>query len=119
MTPTQFLESINSINEILIEAHSVRYAFLDNFLGVVTLQMTSVLGVKTHYDRVRIIYFLSTFLVHLLFLLLPQEMDKLQTMFDDLNASLYNPAGLHLLWPRQVAFLFVSTLRNAYNVERD
>ena len=46
-------------------------------------------------------------------------MDRLQTMFDDLNASLYNPAGLNLLWPRQVAFLFVSTLRNAYNVERD
>jgi len=59
---------------------------------------------------------LFTYLAHLL---PSQEMDKLRIMFEDLNASLYNPAGLNLLWPRQVAFLFVSTLFDAYIVEAD
>lgn len=36
-----------------------------------------------------------------------QEMARLRYLFDDLNAGLYNPVGLNLLWPRDVAFLFV------------
>lgn len=26
---------------------------------------------------------------------------------DELNAQVFNPAGLNLLWPRKVAFLFL------------
>lgn len=48
------------MNEILIEAHSVRYAFLDNLAGVLTLQLTSVVGVKTHYEKVRAHFTLSS-----------------------------------------------------------
>ena len=34
-------------------------------------------------------------------------MERLRYLFDDLNAGLYNPVGLNILWPRDVAFLFV------------
>ncbi|KAJ3823483.1 Golgin subfamily A member 7/ERF4 family-domain-containing protein, partial [Lentinula raphanica] len=85
ITPTQFLESINSINERLISAHSFRHAMIDNLLAVFTLQLSTVLF-ETHYDK---------------------EMQRLQQLFDELNADLYNPSGLNLLWPQKVAFLFL------------
>ncbi|KAJ3973202.1 Golgin subfamily A member 7/ERF4 family-domain-containing protein [Lentinula raphanica] len=90
ITPTQFLESINSINERLISAHSFRHAMIDNLLAVFTLQLSTVLF-ETHYDK---------------------EMQRLQQLFDELNADLYNPSGLNLLWPQKVAFLFVSYVRS-------
>jgi hypothetical protein len=37
-----------------------------------------------------------------------QEMRRLEELFRYLNAELFNPVGLNLLWPRKVAFLFVS-----------
>lgn len=37
-----------------------------------------------------------------------QEMRRLHEMIDNLNKQVYNPAGLNILWPRNVAFLFVS-----------
>ncbi|KAG6878328.1 hypothetical protein C0993_008506 [Termitomyces sp. T159_Od127] len=49
ITPTQFLESINAINELLISAHSLRHSFLDNTLAVLTLQL-SRLFITSHYD---------------------------------------------------------------------
>ncbi|KAK7064786.1 Golgin a7 [Favolaschia claudopus] len=51
ITPTQFLESINAINELLISAHSLRYSFLDNMLSVFTLQLSRVL-LASHYEKV-------------------------------------------------------------------
>ncbi|KAH7926190.1 hypothetical protein BV22DRAFT_1063427 [Leucogyrophana mollusca] len=85
ITPTQFLETINDINEILISAHSVRHSFLYNFLAVVTLQISS-LFLSSHYEK---------------------EMQRLQHLIEDLNVQLYNPVGLNILWPRKVAFLFL------------
>ena len=35
-------------------------------------------------------------------------MRRLERLFDFLNAELFNPVGLNILWPRKVAFLFVS-----------
>ena len=32
---------------------------------------------------------------------------RLRDLIDDLNAGLYNPVGLNILWPRNVAFLYV------------
>lgn len=52
ITPTQFLEALNSLNEILIDAHSLGRAFLDNCLEIFSLQL-SRLFVSTHYDKVR------------------------------------------------------------------
>lgn len=52
ITPTKFLESVNSLNEILIDAHSLRYALFDNCLEIFSLQL-SRLVLSTHYDRVR------------------------------------------------------------------
>ncbi|TFK47953.1 hypothetical protein OE88DRAFT_1685158 [Heliocybe sulcata] len=85
VTPTQFLETMNAINELLISAHSLRYAFFDNFLAVFSLQ-TSRLFFRSHYEK---------------------EMDRLHRTIDHFNAELYNPVGLNILWPRKVAFLFL------------
>lgn len=51
LTPTQFLESINAINETLISAHSLRHAFWDNLVTVATLQL-SRLVLSTHFQKV-------------------------------------------------------------------
>ncbi|EGN94093.1 hypothetical protein SERLA73DRAFT_96909 [Serpula lacrymans var. lacrymans S7.3] len=85
ITPTQFLETINTINEILISAHSIRHSIVYNTLAVLTLQIWRVV-MDSHYDK---------------------EMKRLQRAIDDLNASIYNPVGLNILWPRRVAFLFL------------
>ncbi|KAJ7480060.1 Golgin subfamily A member 7/ERF4 family-domain-containing protein [Mycena galericulata] len=85
ITPTQFLESINAINELLISAHSLRHSFLDNMLSVFTLQLSRVL-LTSHYEK---------------------EMRRLQQLISELNAEVYNPVGLNILWPRRVAFLFM------------
>ncbi|KAF5361680.1 hypothetical protein D9758_007382 [Tetrapyrgos nigripes] len=85
ITPTQFLESINAINELLISAHSLRHAILDNVLAVCTLQLSRVL-LTSHYEK---------------------EMTRLQRLFEELNEEVFNPVGLNLLWPRRVAFLFL------------
>ena len=34
-------------------------------------------------------------------------MDQLRGLISALNAQVYNPVGLHIRWPRDVAFLFV------------
>ncbi|KAI0327997.1 hypothetical protein GY45DRAFT_1347452 [Cubamyces sp. BRFM 1775] len=85
ITPTQFLETINAINEILLSAHSLGHAFVDNALAFFSLQTTRVLK-KSHYEK---------------------EMDRLKSMIDMLNEQVYNPVGLNILWPRSVAFLFL------------
>ncbi|EKM60490.1 uncharacterized protein PHACADRAFT_85414, partial [Phanerochaete carnosa HHB-10118-sp] len=87
ITPTQFLETINTINEHLIEAHSLRYSFIDSALAIFTLQL-SRLVLSSHYEK---------------------EMQKLQQAIGELNAKVYNPVGLNILWPRKMAFMFVST----------
>ncbi|KAI0040506.1 hypothetical protein FA95DRAFT_865581 [Auriscalpium vulgare] len=88
ITPTQFLESINAMNEILISAHSLRHSLLDNLVDILSLRAARLV-VSTHYER---------------------EMRRLKFLIDDLNRDLYNPVGLHILWPRSVGFLFVSLI---------
>lgn len=51
ITPTQFLETINTVNEILISAHSLRHSMIDNVLAFFSLQL-SRLVVKSHYEKV-------------------------------------------------------------------
>ncbi|KAI6022586.1 Golgin subfamily A member 7/ERF4 family-domain-containing protein [Pisolithus marmoratus] len=85
ITPTQFHETINNINEILISAYSLRHSFVDNLIAVATLQL-STLVVTSHYTK---------------------EMRRLERKIDELNTQLYNPVGLNILWPRKVAFLFL------------
>ncbi|KAG1845095.1 Golgin subfamily A member 7/ERF4 family-domain-containing protein [Suillus subalutaceus] len=86
ITPTQFMETINDINELLISAHSVRHSFIYNFLAVATLHL-STLFITSHYDK---------------------EMRRLKQKIERINTQIYNPVGLNILWPRNVAFLFVS-----------
>jgi len=85
ITPTHFLESINSINELLISAHSLKRSLVDNTLAILSLQI-SRLFVKTHFEK---------------------EMMRLRKLIDELNAELYNPVGLNMLWPGGVAFLYL------------
>ncbi|KZT24669.1 hypothetical protein NEOLEDRAFT_1066730 [Neolentinus lepideus HHB14362 ss-1] len=85
ITPTQFLETMNSINELLISAHSLRHALADNLFTVFSLQ-ASRLFFRSHYEK---------------------EMDRLHRTIDHFNMELYNPMGLNILWPRKVAFLFL------------
>jgi len=85
ITPTQFLESINSINELLISAHTLRHSFLDNVVAIFSLQM-SKLFMRTHFEK---------------------EMMRLEELIDDLNNGTFNPVGLNILWPRNVAFLYL------------
>ncbi|EJT99041.1 hypothetical protein DACRYDRAFT_82948 [Dacryopinax primogenitus] len=85
ITHTQFQETINTINERLISAHSLWWSFFDNTIAILTLYL-SWLCFSTHYDR---------------------EMSKLRGTIDQLNRDVYNPAGLNILWPRSVAFLFL------------
>lgn len=35
-------------------------------------------------------------------------MMRLQHLIDDLNIGTFNPVGLNILWPRNVAFLYVN-----------
>jgi hypothetical protein len=85
LTPTQFLESMNAINEVLIDAHSLRWAFWDNVVQVFSLQL-SRLVLSTYYDK---------------------QMLRLERLIESLNAELFNPVGLNIIWPRSVAFLFM------------
>ncbi|EIM83321.1 uncharacterized protein STEHIDRAFT_83350 [Stereum hirsutum FP-91666 SS1] len=85
ITPTQFLETINTINEVLISAYSLRHSFFDTALDIFSLRISRLL-LSTHYEK---------------------EMQRLHEMIDNLNKELYNPAGLNILWPRNVAFLFL------------
>ncbi|KAG6371510.1 Golgin subfamily A member 7/ERF4 family-domain-containing protein [Boletus reticuloceps] len=85
ITPTQFHQTINNINEILISAHSIRHGFIDNCLAVITLQL-SVLFVTSHYTK---------------------QLRRLKKKIEELNTQLYNPVGLNILWPQKVAFLFL------------
>ncbi|KAI0791791.1 Golgin subfamily A member 7/ERF4 family-domain-containing protein [Abortiporus biennis] len=85
ITPTQFLETINSINELLISAHSLRHSLIDNLLSFFTLQLSRLVW-TTHYEK---------------------EMKKVEQVIDDWNRRLYNQVGLNILWPRKVGFLFL------------
>jgi len=85
ITPTQFLESINDINEILISAHSLSRSCLDNMLAFFTLQL-SRLVTTTHYEK---------------------EMSRLRQLIDAMNKTTFNPAGLNIIWPKGVAFIFL------------
>lgn len=51
ITPTQFLESINAINEVLISAYTLRHSFLDNMLAIFSLQI-SKLFMTSHFEKV-------------------------------------------------------------------
>jgi hypothetical protein len=51
ITPRQFMETINAINEILISAYSLWPSVFDNGVEIFTLQL-SRLFISTHYERV-------------------------------------------------------------------
>lgn len=54
ITPTQFLDTINTINEHFIAAHSLRHSLVDNALAFLTLQL-SRLVLHSHYEKARLV----------------------------------------------------------------
>jgi hypothetical protein len=58
ITHTQFLESINVINEILISAYSLWHSVIDNCVEIFSLQLSRLL-LSTHYERVGVFCNLS------------------------------------------------------------
>ncbi|CAG7847974.1 SubName: Full=Putative uncharacterized protein {ECO:0000313/EMBL:EGN94093.1} [Serendipita indica DSM 11827] len=85
ITPTQWLDTVNGINEILISAHSLKRAAFHHILSVLTLYISSML-MDSHYDK---------------------EMSRLRTFIDQCNEQLYHSQGLNILWPRSNGFLFL------------
>lgn len=51
LSPTEYLETVNAINEILISAYDLRYSALDNAVAFFTLYL-SRLVVRSHYEKV-------------------------------------------------------------------
>ncbi|CCL99635.1 uncharacterized protein FIBRA_01655 [Fibroporia radiculosa] len=85
VNPTQFLETINAINEVLLSAHSVPHSFAENTLAFFSLQLSRAVF-TSHYEK---------------------EMQRLEHLIDDINTRVFNPVGMNILWPRKVAFLFL------------
>jgi hypothetical protein len=44
-------------------------------------------------------------------------MMRLQHLIDDLNIGTFNPVGLNILWPRNVAFLYVNPFFSLSDVD--
>ncbi|GAA5894580.1 hypothetical protein JCM8208_006279 [Rhodotorula glutinis] len=86
VSPTDYQNALNEINEVLASAHDPTRSILDNLLAVVTLYL-SPLVLSSHYQR---------------------EMRRLRSVLERLNRDLFNPAGLNLLSPLTTAFLFSS-----------
>ncbi|KAF9512364.1 hypothetical protein BS47DRAFT_1394252 [Hydnum rufescens UP504] len=86
ITPTQFQETINDINEVLISAYNQKYSLWENIVAALTL-----------YIRGLIDFFPSGL----------KEMRRLEALIEEKNTAMYHPQGLHILWPRNVAFMFL------------
>jgi len=117
ITPTQFLESINAINEILISAHSLSHSCLDNILAFFTLQFSRLVTV-THYEKVcpRSRQHAAQWILISAGFNGTQEMSRLHQLIDAMNKTTFNPVGLNIVWPRNVAFIFVSDRSSVVNV---
>ncbi|KAG9055036.1 hypothetical protein FS842_003331 [Serendipita sp. 407] len=85
ITPTQWLDTVNGINEILISGHSLKRAAIHHLLAVFTLYISTML-MDTHYEK---------------------ETKRLKTFIDQCNEQLYHSQGLNILWPRSNGFLFL------------
>lgn len=85
VSPTDYQNTLNELNEVLASAHDPTKSFIDNCLAVLTLYLSSLL-VSSHYER---------------------EMRRLHSVLARANRDLYNPVGLNLLSPCENAFLFL------------
>ncbi|KAI5480339.1 hypothetical protein MNV49_000914 [Pseudohyphozyma bogoriensis] len=85
ISPTDFQNTLNELNTVLLSAHDPYKSAFDNCFAVLTLYMSPhILG--SHYER---------------------EMDKFEKILERANREIYNPAGLNILSPRRTAFLFL------------
>lgn len=102
---------MNDLNSILASAYDPYRSILDNTLSVLTFYILP-LFLQTHYEKVgarnqRLAMILQLF-EPLRFSPILQEMKSFEDMLVTVNQSIFNPAGLNILHPRKVAFLFVS-----------
>ncbi|TNY17857.1 Golgin subfamily A member 7/ERF4 family-domain-containing protein [Rhodotorula diobovata] len=105
VSPTDYQNTLNELNEVLASAHDPTKSFIDNCLAVLTLYLSSLL-VSSHYERVRASRRLLT-AWRLTLRWWVQEMRRLHSVLARANSDLYNPVGLNLLSPCENAFLFL------------
>ncbi|CED83937.1 Uncharacterized conserved protein [Phaffia rhodozyma] len=85
ITQNEFLDLINSVNTVLLEANSFRHAVWDNMLMVATMHL-SLLFKKSHFEK---------------------KLEGLEVVLRRANESTWNPQGLHVQDPKLCAFSFL------------
>jgi len=82
---------------------------MDNMLAFFTLQL-SRLVTTTHYEKVcpRSRRYAAQWVLISAGFNVTQEMGRLHQLIDEINKTTFNPAGLNIVWPKDVAFIFVS-----------
>ncbi|WVF68892.1 hypothetical protein IAT40_003665 [Kwoniella sp. CBS 6097] len=83
--PSQFTAFINDLNEILSAAYSVRGAIWDNLIAISSL-WTSLIWRQSHFEG---------------------ELTRAESFIHEINKDLFNPHGLNVLSPRDVALQFL------------
>ncbi|MBW0493516.1 hypothetical protein O181_033231 [Austropuccinia psidii MF-1] len=85
VTPLDFQNTLNDLNAILASAYDPYSSIFDNALAILTLYLSNWLF-RSHYEK---------------------KMKLFEETLQHYNQTIYNPAGLNLLHPRKVAFLFL------------
>ncbi|TXT15504.1 hypothetical protein VHUM_00007 [Vanrija humicola] len=86
VTPTEFAKFVEAVNEPLREAYSVSGAVVDNVIAVLTW-WTSLWWRTSHFEK---------------------ELQRAEAVIRKANETTFNPAGLNVLSPREVALQYVS-----------
>ncbi|KAG0147278.1 hypothetical protein CROQUDRAFT_722417 [Cronartium quercuum f. sp. fusiforme G11] len=85
ITPLQLQNTLNDLNSILASAYDPYRSIFDNTLSVLTFYLSPLI-LTTHYKK---------------------QMKLFAETLKKANQTIFNPAGLNLLHPRKVAFLFL------------
>ncbi|RIB24625.1 Golgin subfamily A member 7/ERF4, partial [Gigaspora rosea] len=86
ITPIQFRQTINRLNELLAKAFNPKNNWYDNCLACLSIY-TSTLFSQSHYEKI---------------------VEEICIFLDNENQNLYNINGLNFRDPRKISFLFVS-----------
>ncbi|KAK4683549.1 hypothetical protein P7C73_g6696, partial [Tremellales sp. Uapishka_1] len=86
ISPLQFQAFINDLNGHLVEAYSLSWAIIDNLIAIASW-WTSLWWHTSRFEK---------------------ELRKAEAVILERNGTLFNPAGLNVLSPRDVALQFVS-----------
>ncbi|KAL1413807.1 hypothetical protein Q8F55_001591 [Vanrija albida] len=86
VTPTDFAKFVEAVNEPLRDAYSVSGAVVDNVIAVLSW-WTSLWWRTSHFEK---------------------ELQRAEAVIREANETTFNPVGLNVLSPREVALQYVS-----------